>query len=182
MLSGTINFGIGTQTDNALGTVTLYAVDQCLDIPTVTFNGVPYSDTACTSGSGGSGAFVDSGSNALLVSDATTLASFGISDCAQNTNGFPFYCVSGGGSATLSNISLLGEGNVGSNTISLNIEDATTLVNTNNGVFNDLGADSGSSPSTDFFDLGAPFFFGRTVFIGIAGDSGNNFPNGFIAF
>ena len=181
-LSGTINFGIGTQTDNALGNVTLYAVNQCGDIPTVIFNNVTYTDTACSTGSGGSGAFVDTGSNALVVSDAGTLASFGISDCAQNTNGFGFYCVTGGGSTTLPNIRLFGDGNVGSNSISLNIEDATTLVNTNNGVFNDLGTDSGSSPSTDFFDLGAPFFFGRTVFIGIAGESGNNFPNGFVAF
>ena len=185
--SGTMNFGIGTQTDNALGSATLYAMNQCADFPTVTFNGTAYSDTSCASGSGTSfGAFVDTGSNALFVLDATTLASFNgnISDCASNSNGFGFYCVTGTPVA-LPNIALMGNGNVGSGTISLSIADATTLFNTNNGVFNNLGGDSGSSPSTDFFDLGAPFFFGRTVFVGIAGESvpnGANAPNGFVAF
>jgi hypothetical protein len=79
----------------------------------------------------------------------------------------------------------MGNGNVGSGTISLNIADAITLVRTNNAVFNDLGGDSGNSVATDFFDFGAPFFFGRTIFIGIAGEpvpNGANAPNGFVAF
>lgn len=183
-VSGTMNFGIGTQSDNALGAVTLYAMDACGDFPTATFNGITYSDTSCTSGGGGLGAFLDTGSTALYVSDASTLASLGISDCGQSANGFGFYCASGG-TATLSNIALSGNGNVGSGTVSLRIADATMLFTTNNAVFNDLGGDSGSSPATDFFDLGAPFFFGRTVFIGIAGETvpnGASAPNGFVAF
>lgn len=187
-LSGTMNFGVGTQTDNALGNVTLYAMDACGDFPNATFNGVSYSDTSCTTGSGTSfGAFLDTGSNAFYVLDAKTLSSFGISDCPSSSNGSGFYCVTGAGLATLSGISLMGNGNVGAGTISLSIMDATTLVNTNNAVFNDLGSDSvvGGSPSTDFFDLGSPFFFGRTVFVGIAGESVPNgaiAPNGFVAF
>jgi Protein of unknown function (DUF3443) len=185
-LSGTMNFGIATQSDNALGNVTLFAMDACGDFPSVTFNGVSYADTSCTSGSGTSfGAFVDTGSNALYVLDAGTLSSFGISDCPSSSNVPGFYCVTGGGTATLSGISLMGNGNVGAAAISLSIADAVTLVKTNNAVFNNLGGDSGSSPSTDFFDLGSPFFFGRTVFIGIAGETvpnGVNAPNGFVAF
>jgi hypothetical protein len=183
--SGAMNFGIGTQSDNALGSATLYAMDQCGDFPTVTFNGTAYSDTSCTSGSGTSfGGFLDTGSDALFVLDSGTLASFNsnIFDCASNTNGFGFYCVTG--SPVALPIALMGNG-VGSANISLSIADATTLFNTNNGVFNNLGGDSGSSPATDFFDLGAPFFFGRTVFVGIAGESvpnGVNAPNGFVAF
>jgi hypothetical protein len=185
-LSGTMNFGIGTQTDNALGNVTLYAMDACGDFPNVTFNGISYSDSSCTTGSGTSfGAFLDTGSNALYVLDANTLSSFGIFDCPSSSNVSGFYCVTGGGTVTLSGISLVGNGNVGAGTISLNIADAVTLVKTNNAVFNNLGSDSGSSPATDFFDLGSPFFFGRTVFIGIAGEpvpNGANAPNGFVAF
>ena len=185
-LSGTMNFGIGTQTDNALGNVTLYAMDACGDFSSATFNGVSYADTSCTSGSGTSfGAFVDTGSNALYVLDAGTLSSFGISDCPSSSNAPGFYCVTGGGTATLPPISLIGSGNVGVGTISLSIADAVTLVKTNNAVFSNLGGDSGNSPSTDFFDLGSPFFFGRTVFIGIAGGTvpnGVNAPNGFVAF
>jgi hypothetical protein len=86
-------------------------------------------------------------------------------------------------------VNLVGFGGVGSATISLNINDATTLLSptNNNAVFNDLGGDSvtGGSPSTDSWDLGLPFFLGRTVFVGIAGTAmpaGVNAPNGFVAF
>jgi hypothetical protein len=183
-LSGTMNFGIGTQTDNALGNVTLFAMDQCGDFPTVIFNGVSYMDTNCNGAGSGLGGFLDTGSNALYVLDASVLSSFGISDCPSSSNLSAFYCVTGG-TATLSGISLMGNGNVGSGTISLNIADAITLIRTNNAVFNDLGGDSGNSVATDFFDFGAPFFFGRTIFIGIAGEpvpNGANAPNGFVAF
>jgi hypothetical protein len=189
-LTGTINFGIGTQTDNALTNVTVFAMDPCLDFPTVTFpfpNGVSYTDTNCNGTGTGLGGFLDTGSNALYISDATTLASLGISDCPPTSNGSGFYCVTGGGTATLSSIGLAGFNGVGSGTTSLNIMDATKLFTSNNAVFNDLGSDSvvGGSPSTDFFDFGSPFFFGRTVFVGIAGVAvvnGLNVPNGFVAF
>jgi uncharacterized protein DUF3443 len=184
-LSGTMNFGIGTQTDNALGNATLFAMDQCGDFPRVTFNGVSYTDTSCNGTGSGLGGFLDTGSNALYVLDASVLPSFGISDCPSSSNLSGFYCVTGGGTATLSGISLIGNGNVGSGTISLNIADAITLARTNNAVFNDLGGDSGNSASTDFFDFGAPFFFGRTIFLGIAGEpvlNVPNAPNGFVAF
>jgi hypothetical protein len=88
---------------------------------------------------------------------------------------------------TLSPVNFVGFGGVGSATISLNINNAATLFSTNNAVFNDLGSDSvsGGTPSTDFWDLGLPFFLGRTVFVGIAGTAmpaGVNAPNGFVAF
>jgi hypothetical protein len=187
-ISGTMNFGIGTQSDNGLGNATLFAMDVCGSLPSATFNGVQYSDTSCPPGTGsGLGAFLDTGSNALFILDANTLSSFGISNCAQGTHGFGFYCTSGGTAVTLPSVSLTGDGNVGSGSISLSIADATTLFNSNNGVFNDLGSDSATNPSpaTDFFDLGSPFFVGRTVFIGIAGEAvpnRANAPNGFVAF
>jgi hypothetical protein len=186
-VSGTMNFGVATRTNNALGSVQVFALDPCGSLPTVTFHGVSYSDTSCTQNGTSFGGYLDTGSDAFFVSDAGTLASEGIpiSDCAQGTAGFNFYCVSNGGTATLSNINLQGYLGVGSGTISLNIGDATTLFMSNNAVFNDLGTDSGTSISTDFFDLGMPFFLGRTVFIGIEGQStpiGISAPNGFVAF
>jgi hypothetical protein len=185
-VSGTMNLGIATRTDNALGNAVIYALDACRNFPTVTFNGISYTDTQCTNNTGGLGGFLDTGSNALFVSDANTLRSFGISDCPSNTRASGLYCVTGG-MTTLSNVNLVGFGGVGSATISLNINDATTLLSTNNAVFNDLGGDSvsGGTPSTDFWDLGLPFFLGRTVFVGIAGTAmpaGVNAPNGFVAF
>jgi Protein of unknown function (DUF3443) len=187
-VSGTMNFGIATRTDNALGNAVIYALDACGYFPTVNFGGNSYMDTQCTNNTGGLGGFLDTGSTALFVSDANTLKSFGISDCASGTAGFGLYCVSGG-TATLLGVNLVGFGGVESATISLNINDATTLLSptNNNAVFNDLGGDSvtGGSPSTDSWDLGLPFFLGRTVFVGIAGTAmpaGVNAPNGFVAF
>ena len=184
-VTGTMTFGISTQADNALGSATIYSLDPCGDFPTVTYDGISYADTFCNTGTGSSfGGFLDTGSTGLYVSDAATLNFLGISDCGQSTSGAGFYCVSPGPTATLSNIAILGNG-VGSGTTSLTIYDATTLFNTNNAVFNDLGSDSGTSQATDYFDFGAPFFIGRTVFIGIAGQAvpgGVNAPNGFVAF
>jgi hypothetical protein len=51
--------------------------------------------------------------------------------------------------------------------MTFNIMNADTLFNTNNAAFNDLGGDSGTSPANDFFDFGLPFFFGRSVYIGM---------------
>jgi hypothetical protein len=186
---GTINFGVSTQTDNALGTAKVFAFDPCGVLPTVTFNSNSYFDTSCTGAGSGMGGFFDTGSTALYVLDANTLSSLGISDCPATSAGSGFYCVTGtGGTAMLSNIMLLGNGNIGSGAISLNIADATTLFTSNNAVFNNLGSDgfTGSpGTATDYFDFGAPFFFGRTVFVGIGGVgviNANNAPNGFVAF
>lgn len=186
-VSGTMTFGIATQSDNALGGATVYAMDSCGDFPTVIFNGFSYYDDLCTSGFGGTGGFLDTGSNALYILDASTLTPFGISDCAQNTSGFNFYCVNGG-TTTLQGISLVGNGTTQA-FVSLNIGDATTLINTNNAVFSNLAGDSSFNFQNDDFDLGLPFFFGRTVFIGIVGVNGQTSgaftilaPNGFVAF
>lgn len=188
--SGTLTFGINTQADNTMGSVTLYAMDQCGDLPTVAFNNVAYNDTFCTTGTGTSfGGFFDTGTGALNISDAATLAAvpLPISDCASNTNGVGFYCVTGGGSTTLSNITLTGNGGIGSGSISLNIADGTTLVKTNNAVFNNIGTDSvaNGTPATDFFDFGMPFFLGRTAYLSIGGvtvPNTSNPPSGFVAF
>lgn len=187
MIQGTINFGIGTQTDNALSGVTAFALDACGDLPQASFGGVAYSDTFCNNTGNSFGAFFDTGSNGLYVLDANTLSSLGISDCSSSSSAPGFYCVTAGGTTTLSPISLLGSGNVGSGTVSLNIKDAISLFNTGNSVFNDVGGDSvpGGSASTDFFDFGSPFFFGRTVFIGIGGEAvptGVIATTGFVAF
>jgi hypothetical protein len=188
-VAGTLTFGIGTQTDNAFTGATLYAADDCGFVPTVTYNNATYTDTYCTSstGTGGMGGIFDTGSAGYYVLDGTTLASLGIADCPANSAGAGWYCVSGGGTATLSGIGLTGYGNVGSGTVSISIADATTLFtnNSSNWEFSNIGSDSGTGPANDFFDFGLPFFFNRTVFVGIAGQTvpnGATAPNGFVGF
>ncbi len=171
-VSGTLTFGIDTQTNNAIpDTATIYELDQTGSFASTVFGGVTYT----------SAGFLDSGTDALYVSDHTTLTSVtGIStvDCTDNL----FYCPSSPLSINLTNSGANGT----SGTVTLNIANADLLFssNPNFAAFNNLGSDSGTSPATDFFQLGLPFFFGRTVFIGIEGASigGTTYTNGFWAF
>jgi hypothetical protein len=56
-----------------------------------------------------------------------------------------------------------------------------SLFNTGFAAFDDLGGDSGTGASSDYVDLGLPFFLGRSVIVGIAG-SNSAYPNGYWAF
>jgi len=161
--SGLLIFGIGTQTNNALGSAQVYGVtDQAYF--TTTYNGTQYSDS-----------FIDSGSNAYFFLDSATLGNL---DCPDNTG---WYCPAATESFTVTNTGT--NGTTGSLTFS--IENADNLFNTGYAAFNDLGGDSGTSPSTDYFDFGVPFFYDRNVFVGIAGQTVTgvtNVPYGFWAF
>jgi hypothetical protein len=168
--SGSLVFGIGTQSNNGLGSATVLTGNDYGDIST-TYDGqtLPYS-------------YVDTGSNAYYFDAANTAA---LPDCPS----------SGSGSSTFSSewlcptseqtISLTNSGQNGTTSdVSIKIYSANTLFNENNGTytaFDDLGADTGSQTSfcngedlttgtgDCYFDLGLPFFFGRNVYVAIAG-------------
>jgi hypothetical protein len=162
--SGSLIFGIGTQSNNALGSAQIYATTAD-EYFTTTYNGTPYANS-----------FIDSGSNALLFLDAATL---GIPDCAAPET--RFYCPASTPNFTVTNTGTDGT----SGSVSFSIVNAVSLFNTGFAAFNNLGGDSGTSPSTDYFDFGIPFFFGRNVFVGIAGTtvpSGVSAPNGYWAY
>jgi hypothetical protein len=154
-VSGSLIFGIGTQTDNALvSSATVYGLDEYLNIPEITYNGVEYTSPS------NQPIVLDTGSNGLYFLDATTLAPVGIIECADNpgwycpTSTIPFSMTAYGANST-------------SGTITFSIVSADTLFATGNAAFNDLGGDGGTSPSSDEFDFGLPFFFGRSVYIGM---------------
>lgn len=154
-VSGSMIFGVGNQSDNALGSAQVYAPQNGL-IQT-TYQNVSYIS------------FIDSGSNALYFLDAGTL---GIPDCSDNPG---FYCP---GSTQTYTVTNTGPGNGASGQVTFNIANADALFSSNNGLnaaFNNLGGDSGTSPSSDYVDFGLPFFFGRNVFIVIENMPG---PNG----
>jgi hypothetical protein len=71
-----------------------------------------------------------------------------------------------------------------------NIDNATALLNSGNSFFTTLGGDSGIDASSDYVDLGVPFFLtiGK-VFVGFAGATAYDlqgelvaYPNGYWAF
>ena len=146
-LSGSMIFGIGTQSNNALGSATVYGVDQNTGNFTTTFGGTTYTNEA----------FLDSGSNGIyfLNTAATNM---------QPCTDFNFwYCPS-----TTQNFTAQNKGSNGATgTLSFSIGNADSLVaNVNNGVAPNLG---GPAPNT--IDWGLPFFFGRNVFTAIEGKS-----------
>jgi hypothetical protein len=57
--------------------------------------------------------------------------------------------------------------------LSFSIANAQSLFGTQNGAFSNLGG-----PVTGFFDYGIPFFFGRTMYFGIAGKASANAGTG----
>lgn len=156
--SGSLIFGIGTQSDNALGGAQVYTTDANGNFHTV-YNNVDYNQS-----------FIDSGSNAIYFLDSTTA---GIPDCTDNPG---WYCPGSPTSFTVTNSGLNGT----SNPLTFTIANADVLFAANNGqnaAFNDLGGDSGTGTSTDYFDFGVPFFYGRNVFVGIENMTG---PNGVV--
>jgi hypothetical protein len=167
--SGSLTFGIATQTDNALGSAQVYATDAYGEIQT-TYDSVSYPG------------FFDTASTGYFFLDATTLGSTGITECLDNqSNATGWYCPDSAVSLTVTN-------NTGTGTevpLTFSIANAATLFNTSNFAFSNLGGDSGTGGSTDFADFGMPFFFGKKVFIGIMGGalpSGVSATYGYYAF
>jgi hypothetical protein len=162
--AGQLIFGVGTESNNALGSATLYAADAKGNFPKIVFNNTSYLSAGT----------IDSGSNALYVLNPSAL---NVQDCADNR----YYC-----SALSFSLTAYGA-NGTSGTINLSFADADTLFASSPGfaAFNNLGGASGEGLSADEFDLGLPFFYGRSVFVGIAGMTVPNnvsAPNGYFAF
>ncbi|MBZ5543871.1 MAG: DUF3443 domain-containing protein [Acidobacteriia bacterium] len=152
-VSGSLIFGIGTQSNNGLGTARIYTTDAFGNFQT-TFNNIAYSQS-----------FIDSGSNGFYFLDAQTL---GIPDCSDLPG---FYCPASTVNSTATNTGLNGT----TAQVSFSIANADALFSANSGsnaAFNDLGGDNPGG-----FDWGMPFFFGRNVFVGIEGQTG---PNGVV--
>ncbi|HYS64191.1 MAG TPA: DUF3443 domain-containing protein [Paraburkholderia sp.] len=138
--TGTLVFGIGTQSNNALAAAQTFTTDAFGDLNNSVFNGTTVQ------------AFLDSGSNGYFFADSS------LTLCGSNFSGF--YCPS---SAQTRSITLVGLNNV-QTTANIGILSASTLFGSgNNYAYNDLAGQIGSSSA---FDLGLPFFYGRHVYHG----------------
>jgi hypothetical protein len=153
-LSGSLIFGIGTQSNNTIGSATKYGVDNSGNFTTIFKS--PNSSTSQSYSS----SFLDSGSNGLFF---LTAASSGIPDCADANF---FYCPTSALGLSAVN---QGAGGVGSGTVNFSVANADSLFNnfSNDTVLGDL-----AGPNTlAGFDWGLPFFYGRNVFTAIEGKS-----------
>jgi hypothetical protein len=151
--TGSLVFGIGTESNNGLGTATVYALDPNAGVFTVNYNNQSFVNS-----------FIDSGSNANYFVDGS------IPTCVNGTVGVGFFCPT----ATLSlSASNLGTNNA-SNMVSFSVANAGDLFNGNTSAvaFANLAA---ANPDSTSFDWGLPFFFGRNVYTAI---SDQNTPGG----
>ena len=141
-LNGSLIFGIGTQSNNGLGSVTIFGTDAFGDFTTA------YNNTQYPS-------FLDSGSNAIYFLDTTTT---GLPVCTDLTF---LYCPAAAQHFTVTNSGANGA----SGAVTFTVANADLLTsNINNAAINNL-----AGPNTGQFDFGLPFFFGRNVYTAIEG-------------
>jgi hypothetical protein len=163
--TGSLIFGIGTQSNNALGNASVLQVDPNSGNFTVKLQ------TAASSSTFVDNNFIDSGSNGFFFLDSATLINqFNISmpDCPSSSVAQGFYCPL---SETPITVSLIG--NTANQTpigaarsITFNVGNGVTLIGSPNTAFNDLGGDSSGN-----FDFGLPFFFGKSMYTAIEGQT-----------
>ena len=153
MATGTLVFGIGTASNNALDS-------DATMVPTTLFGGF----TAAIGTHTAQTAYIDSGTNVLLFVDpALTL-------CTSPFVGF--YCPA---SIATEAVTLTGT-NSQSSTSSFAVADTETL-NSALYAFNDLGAEGATLTI-----LGLPFFYGRHIAVAISGAATPSGPGPFVAY
>ena len=157
-VTGYLVFGIGTQSNNGVGSATILTPDASGSI-----------STQITGLSAVSG-FFDSGSNYLAFDDSALATCPPVPPATTS----PFYCPS----PTPATIQVSNAGNLPFNVSIANINSELTS-NPDNFAIGDVGG-----PLTGFFDWGLPFFYGRTVFTAIQGKNigGTTYLNGFYAY
>jgi hypothetical protein len=145
-VTGALVFGIGTESNNALGSATVLPMSTDF-VVSIVYKGTTFSE-----------GYFDSGSNYLFLTDNS------LPVCGTSPR--QYYCPS-----TQQNVSATVEATNGTqSTVNFSIADINTLL-TNNPSFtalDNVAAPSGD-PSNETFDFGLPFFYGRNVFTAIEG-------------
>jgi hypothetical protein len=153
--AGSLVFGIGTQSNNGLGSSKVFALDSSGNISTQ-FNNQLYPT------------FLDSGSNAIYFLDSTTT---GVSVCSDNSS---FYCPGSTKNLSAKNQSMNGT----TNTVNFSVANADNLFNNTAAfAYNNL-----AGPNSNTFDFGLPFFFGRNVFTAIENQNTPAGPGPYFAY
>ncbi len=151
-LSGILVFGLGTQTNNQFNGLSVLSTDSQGNITTQMAN------TSLGTALNLATSFLDTGSNGLFF-DST------ITQCRGANTGF--YCPVPVINATATLVGLAG---TVSKSVIFTIGNADTLLSSSNTTLPSLGATVGDRTT---FDWGLPLFYGRTVVLGIEGQSSN---------
>ena len=168
-LTGTIYFGIGTQSNNALGSAHVLGASLSTDPDGGGFVAAVYKNQTLPD------SFIDSGSNFYIFTDAS------IAQCTD-TQTMGYYCPSSpqGLSPTIQGA------NGASASASFTLNNAETLFSTGDSVLPGLGGDpntlSNLSALSTSFDFGLPFFFGRRVYTAIEGRSAGGVVGPYFAY
>jgi len=140
-VTGSMIFGVGTQSNNALGNQQVYAIDPNTGDFTTKYKNVSLTTS-----------FLDSGSNALYFNDSS------ISQCSDGSG---FYCPT----STLS----LSAVNTGVNGISGTVNFLVGSENNIPSSYAAYSLLAGTGIDNNTFDWGLPFFFGRNIYTVIQG-------------
>jgi Protein of unknown function (DUF3443) len=139
-VSGSLIFGIDTQSNNASGSETVLTVDPDFGYLTAVFNGQSLSQS-----------FIDAGSNGnYFDSNIPSCAATGLSG---------FYCPPN----SLNLTATLQGTNGMSEVVNFTVANAQVMF-TNNPTFTALPQLGGTNPMAGSFDFGLPFYYGRRVF------------------
>jgi hypothetical protein len=154
-VTGTLTFGIGTESNNTLDAATIYTAVPQEALFSTTFNGTAYD------------ALLDSGSNGLFFPDAS------LNGCTYDVG---FYCPGSTLSLSAQMSGSVGS-SVGTSTQSFTIANAQSQFATGNVAFDNIGGSI-----TGLFDWGLPFFYGRTIYFAIDGQSTSGGSGPYFAF
>lgn len=161
-LTGSMIFGVGTETNNQLpSTATVFTL--ICDNFTTTFDGQAFgiTDSAACSGAG---SFIDTGSNGLYFPNVTKIPTCPTSSPVGDISGF--YCPTSTDNLSATNAGVNGTTKTSNFSVS-NAEDLFTTPTTSSDAA--LGTLAGPNPSGVGFDWGLPFFYGVPVYIAIDG-------------
>ena len=144
-VSGTLIFGVNTQTNNTIAAETIYKANSSGDFST-TYKGKTYSSS-----------FIDSGSNGYFFTDSTI----------RTCSGGDFYCPAS--TLALSATNTAADGST-SGTVNFNVVNLVGLASTITAA-QVGGTVTSSTSSGNYFDWGLPFFYGRRVFVVMEGNT-----------
>jgi hypothetical protein len=163
-LSGSLIFGIDTQSDNKSGTQTVLTVDGMAEL-SMTFNGQTLANS-----------FIDSGSNGIFFADSSIVT-------CTNSQISTFYCPAN--ALTVGPLSIQGTNGTMVNNLTFSVGNTETIISTApTDTYSVLPQLAGTLPAGNAgsFDYGLAFFYGKRVAVAVQGSMTSVGTGPYIAF